>query len=269
MSAAESLDPTASLWNWLAHDLRFYRTKHKMTLEEVGRKLNRSLGWVSNVENGRRRLGFPEAEKLDKMWATGGHFVRLMLFAQKGHDPDWGRQHLEHEAAAGVLKIYELAVIPGLLQTEEYARASFTAAGSLDVEKQLATRMARQERLSKPSPPMVWALLDEGVLDHEVGGSEVMKGQLAKLLEVSQLRHISVRIVPRTVGWHHGLEGSFKIMSGNTGNVVYSEACGGGRLVSDPQEVQGYILRHDRIGEWALPVDSSRTLIGSKLEAPT
>jgi hypothetical protein len=269
MSAADHIDPNASLWDWLAHDLRRYRLKHNQTLEQIGRVINGTKGWVSNIENGRRRLGDAEAEKLDELWDTGGHFARLMMFAGKGHDPDWGRQHLAHESAASILKIYELAVVPGLLQTEEYARVSFTAAGSRDVEGQVAARMGRQEALSRPDPPMVWVLMDEGVLDHEVGDRQVMRGQLEKLLEVSQLRHISIRVVPWRVGWHFGLEGSFKIMSVGTGNVAYTEACGGGRLVWDSQEVRGYVLRHDRIGEWALPVDSSRQLIVSKLEALT
>lgn len=267
MGAADEVDPNSSLWAWLTYDLRFYRNKHDQTLAAVAGEINRSMQWLSNVENGRRRLKEEEAEILDRIWNTGGHFVRLMMFAKKGHDPNWGQQHLEHEAAARVLKIYELAIVPGLLQTEEYARASFMAARSRDMEAQLEARMSRQEALTRQDPPTVWVLLDEGVLDHQVGSPKIMAEQLSKLLDVSHLPHVSLRIVPRTVGWHFGLEGSFKVMSVTTGDVVYTEACGGGRLISDPEEVRALILRHDRIGEWALPVDSSRKLISSKMEA--
>jgi hypothetical protein len=267
MSAADLIDPNASIWDWLAYDLRVHRLRHKQTLSYVGDVLNRTKGWVSNVENGRRRLTEVEAKKLDMLWSTSGHFFRLISYAKRGHDPDWGRQHLEYESRASVLAIFELAVVPGLLQTEEYARVSFTAAGVPNVEDQVAKRMARQEALSRPDPPMLWVLLDEGVLDREVGGPQVMKAQLAKLLEMSELPHVSIRIVPRSAGWHFGLEGSFKIMTVDTGDVVYTEACGGGRLVSDPEEVRDFRLRHARIGQWALPIDSSRRLIERKLEA--
>jgi transcriptional regulator with XRE-family HTH domain len=266
MSAADLIDPNASMWDWLAYDLRLYRQRHKQTLSHVADVLNRTKGWVSNVENGRRRLTEVEAKRVDMLWTTGGHFLRLITYAKRGHDLDWGKQHLEYESRSSVLHIFELAVVPGLLQTEDYARASFTTAGSRDVEGQVAKRMARQEVLSSPNPPLLWVLLDEGVLDREVGGPQVMKAQLAKLLEMSELQHVSIRVVPRSVGWHFGLEGSFEIMTVRTSDVVYTEACGGGRLVSDPEEVRDYRLRHARIGEWALPVDSSRRLIQSKME---
>jgi transcriptional regulator with XRE-family HTH domain len=269
MSVAESIDPNSSLWSWLAYDLRFYREKHGLSLAQLGRIMGRSRGSVSNCEAGRRRITEQEARILDRHWDTGGHFLRLLTFARAGHDPDWFKQHLEHEARASVLKIYELAVVPGLLQTPEYARASFTAAGLKDteVEAELTSRMSRQEALDKPDPPTVWVLLDEGVLDHRVGSPEVMKGQLSKLLDLSTSHHVTLRVVPKTVGWHFGLEGSFKIMTTDTGDVVYTEACGGGRLITDPLEVRSFTLRHDRIGAWALPVDSSQALIASKMEA--
>ncbi|MGH3389895.1 MAG: helix-turn-helix domain-containing protein [Actinomadura sp.] len=267
MSAADLIDPTESIWDWLAYDLRVYRLKHNQTLSYVGDVLNRTKGWVSNVENGRRRLSEVEARKLDRLWNTSGHFLRLITYAKRGHDPDWGRQHLEHESKASVHMIFELALIPGLLQTDDYARVSFTAAGVKDVEGEVAKRMARQQELYRPDPPMLWVLLDEGVLDRVIGGPHVMKAQLAKLLEMSELPHVSIRVVPRSAGWHFGLEGAFEIMTGPAGDVAYTEACGGGRLVTDPDEVRDYRLRHARIGEWALPVDSSRRLIERKLEA--
>jgi transcriptional regulator with XRE-family HTH domain len=271
MSAADSIDPNSSLWAWLAHDLRFYREKHGLSLAQLGRIMGRTRGSVSNCEAGRRRITEQEARILDRHWDTGGHFLRLLTFAKAGHDPDWFKQHLEYESKATVLKIYELAVVPGLLQTPDYAHASFTAAGlkNEDLDRELTSRMSRQEALEKPNPPTVWVLLDEGVLDHEVGSADVMKGQLFRLLEVSERHHVTLRVVPRTVGWHFGFEGAFKILTVDTGDVAYTEACGGGRLVTDPVEVRAFTLRHDRIGAWALPVDSSQALIVKKMEAKT
>ena len=271
MSAAELIDPDSSLWAWLAHDLRFYREKHGLSLAQLGNIMGRTRGSVSNCEAGRRRISEQEARILDRHWDTGGHFLRLLTFARSGHDPDWFKQHLEYESKATVLKIYELAVVPGLLQTSDYARASFTAAGleTAELEEQLASRMGRQEALHKREPPTIWVLLDEGVLDHQVGSTNVIREQLAHLLNVARSHHVTLRIVPRTVGWHFGFEGAFKIMTVSTGDVAYVEACGGGRLVTDPVEARAFTLRYDRIGAWALPVDSSEALIVEKMEAMT
>jgi transcriptional regulator with XRE-family HTH domain len=266
MGAAESIDPNASLWDWLTYDLRRYRVKHGQTLEQIGRIINRSKGWVSNVENGRRRLGDVEAKMLDRLWDTGGHFLRLLTFARAGHDPDWFKQHVEYEPKAVVLKIYEALVVPGLLQTEEYAHALLREGGVDQLDVLVATRMARQKTLSRHKPPLLWVLLDEGVLDRPVGGRQIMRDQLERLLEVSELPDTRLRVVPRSAGAHDGLDGSFKIMTVDTGDVAYLEAPQGGRLVPDFSEVRSFGIRYDRIGAKALPVDSSRSLIKQTLE---
>lgn len=114
---------------------------------------------------------------------------------------------------------------------------------------------------------MLWVLLTESALDRPVGDAEMMRKQLAYLLEVSERPNIGIRVVPRSARAHFGLDGSFKIMSGDYGDIAYTESPGGGRLVPSASEVRSYVLRYDRIGQKALPEDLSRDLIKKVTEA--
>jgi transcriptional regulator with XRE-family HTH domain len=267
--AREQLDPDSSLWDWIADDLRFWRLKHGLSGSQMGQIMSCSRHTVSNLEAGRFKLTDAQAKAVDEKLDLNGHFQRLLKYAREGHDPDWFREHLEYEGKAKQLRIFELSMVPGLLQTEAYARAQFTEAGVRDIEGQVASRMARQQILSResPPPPLVWVLLDQGVLDRPQGGPKVMREQLTKLLELSELHYVSIRVVPRSVGWHYGLEGAFKVMTVGATDVAYSESAGGGRLAQGTSEVEEYAIRYDKIGVKALPEDSSRRLIKEMMEA--
>lgn len=266
-SATESLlDPNASLWNWLAHDLRFYRTKHGLSLTQLGRIIGRSRGSVSACEHGRRRISDREATILDELWETGGHFARLLRFARLGHDPDWDREHLETEASSTVVRTYETSWVPGLLQTADYARASFKAAG-LDPDPLVERRLARQELINRESSSVFWVVLDHAVLLRHVGGTPVMREQLTHLLHVAEQPNVSLRVVPLSAGAHMGQDGSFKLMKTRAGDVGYVEAPAGGRLILDSHEISSLQLRYDRIGAQALPESMSQSLIRECMEA--
>lgn len=267
MGAAEYVDPNASLWDWLTYDLRFYRTQRDQTLDQVAARINRSKGWVSNVEAGRRRITDVEAKTLDDLWGTGGHFVRLLRYARAGHDPDWFKQHVEYEARASILKVYELSVVPGLLQTEAYARALFTAARSKDVDAQVAARVARRETLYRGDAPQAWILLDETVIVRPVGGVEVMREQLSALLEAAELTHVTLRVVPFDAGAHVGLDGGFKVIRADGVDMAYSEATGGGRLVVGAEEIRSYTTRFDQIGAEALSRSATKSRLRQAMEA--
>jgi DNA-binding XRE family transcriptional regulator len=270
MTLRESLDPDSSMWHWIAYDLHFWRTEHDLSCAQLGQHLNCARQTVSNIESGRAdwKLSADQAKTLDNMWHLNGHFARLLKYARAGHDPDWFRQHLGHEAKASVLKIYELAVIPGLLQVEDYVRALFRAARHTDVEPAVESRMARQVALTRRNPPQTWILLDETVLLRRVGGAEVMRKQLARLLDVSELLHVTLRIVPLDAGAHVGLDGAFKVLTVGGSDMVYTEASGeAGRLSEDAQEIRSYSTRFDQIGAEALSREASRSRIKEVLEA--
>ncbi|KAB2350275.1 helix-turn-helix domain-containing protein [Actinomadura rudentiformis] len=267
MPGTSPVDPNSSLYAWLAHDLRFYREKHRLSQAQLGKIIGRSYSSLSNCEANRRKITQKEAKILDELWDTGGHFQRLLMFARLSHDPDWFRQHVEYEAKAIMLKIFELSFIPGLLQTPEYARANLAEGGHKDVEAAVDARMARQAILTRTDPPLLWIVMDEAVLHRMVGGAATMRGQLGRLLEVGELPNVTIRLVPWSAGAYAGQDGAFKVLSLESEDVAYVEAPGGGRLVQDGPEIRSFGVRYDRIGMKALPDDLSRGRIVDAMES--
>jgi transcriptional regulator with XRE-family HTH domain len=267
MPPVESLDPDSSIWHWIAADLRFWREREGLSLSQMGAILNCTKATVSNLEHARPgfRLNGSQVSAADQHFQLNGHFRRLLQYAKAGHDADWFREHVTYEHRATAIRHFASLVVPGLLQTEQYARG-WLALASHDVDGAVRARLERQEILRKPTAPDIWIMLDEAVLRRPMGGASTMAEQLGRLLEVSEMRTVSVRVVPFTAGGHLGLEGSFSLTTVTEGMVAYFEACGGGRLSTDRQEVAGFDVRFHRIGDLALPVDASRELIKSVRE---
>jgi hypothetical protein len=255
------------MWHLLAYYLHFLREKHDLSCAGAGRVAKAARQTVSHWEAGRLKPSEDQVAALDREFGTGDLLSLLLYHAKTGHDPDWLKTHLELEARASVLKIYELGLVPGLLQTADYARALFVSTGSKDVEGQVAQRMERQQFYDKETPPLLWVLLAEPVLEWQVGGAEVMRKQLIRLVEASELPNVMLRVVPKSVGAHVGLHGTFKIMKVAGADLVYTEAMGGGRLVQGSSEVETFGEWFDRIGAMALPIDSSQNLIAGMLES--
>ena len=267
MAPHPAIDPDSSLWAWLAHDLRFYREKYGLSQTAMGRVIGRSATNLSNCEAGRRRITSKEAKALDVRFKTGGHFQRLLRFAQRGHDPNWFKQFVDLEKQATVIKTFEALTVPGLLQIPEYAYALIEAGGAPDPTQIVERRMARQAILESSPPVLLWVLISESVLDWPIGGRTVMRKQLAHLLDVSERPNIGIRVIPKITGAYAGVDGSFTIISGETGDVAYTESPGGGRLVPSTPEVQSYGVRYDRISQVALPTEPSRIMIEEAMEA--
>ncbi|MGI5167532.1 helix-turn-helix domain-containing protein [Spirillospora sp. CA-253888] len=266
MSVRESLNPEGSLWDLIAVQVRRHREERRMSGSALGAILGIDRSSVSRIESGQVKLLEKHARVLDREWHTEGLFQVLVLFAKAGHDPEWFKTHVAMEERATELRIWELAWIPGLFQTEEYARAAGMSAGMLDIEANLPIRMKRQECLFRNPPPNLWVMLDEGVITQPVGGPQVMRGQLARLLELGALPNISIRIIPQRVGAHVGRDGAFKIMAVDGLDSVYVAASIGGRLVVDATDVRAYRSRFDRISDQALPVDATAERIRQVME---
>jgi transcriptional regulator with XRE-family HTH domain len=267
MSVRESLNPEGSLWDLIAVQLRRHREERKISGSALGTLLDLDRSSVSRLESGQIKLLEKHARKLDREWDTAGLFTILVRFAKEGHDREWFKTHTEMEARASELRIWELSWIPGLLQTQDYTRAQVEAAGFFDVDARVSIRMKRQECLSRNPPPLLWVMLDEGVLMQPIGSPAIMHGQLARLLELAAFPNVSIRIVPRRVGAHVGRDGSFKIMTVDGADAAYIEASEEGRLVVDATDVRSFRVRFDRIGDRALPVDTSIELIQQVMEA--
>ncbi|OLT31708.1 hypothetical protein BJF79_00485 [Actinomadura sp. CNU-125] len=269
MSAIERLDPDSSFKHWIASDLRFYREGLQFSLAQMGRVMGCSRHTVSNIEHARDgwNMNEDQASKLDAHLHLNGHFGRLVRYARTAHDPDWFAEYAKYEAKAVIIRTYRLSLMPGLLQTPEYARALLTSARLVDdIEAAVESRMGRQEVLARSKPPLFWVLLDENVLYRPVGGPEVMRGQLARLREAVGLSNVTIRVIPQHGGFYLGLDGSFNMLAMAAGESVFVEAPGGGRLIQGSTEVRDFAIRWDMIGASALPWDSSRDLIERAME---
>jgi transcriptional regulator with XRE-family HTH domain len=267
INVREQLDPKISLWHFLAYYLRFQREKQGLSLAQWGQIIGAARSTVSNIEAGRRKLGDDQAKVLDDKWQTGGLFELLLWYARTAHDPDWFRSYTQYEAEATVIRIYQGQVIPIPLQTEAYTRMLLKEGDTKDIDAEVEDRMARQAAiLGRADPPLVWALLDESALECQVGGFEIMREQLQRLVELSELPHVSIRLIPKNAGAHLGLDGPFRIISLESRDVAYAGAQRGGRLIEATGEVRELRVDYERIGMKALPEDASRALFERLLE---
>ncbi|MEO3822683.1 helix-turn-helix transcriptional regulator [Actinomadura sp. B10D3] len=268
MAKADRLDPDNNPWHWLATDLRIWRIERNLSQARLAEILRIDDSTVSNYESGTTRIPERTTEILDQLWGTRGHFSRIRRHAVSAHNPDWRHQNIEHEAKASVIRTYESSLVPGLVQTEGYARAGFDSAGigKTQADELWEQRLARQAVLDRPDPPQLCVLLDQAVITRRVGGPDVMREQLTRLLEVADWPHTIVRIIPWEAGAHMGQDGAFKLMTINASDVVYIEAAIEGRLIIDPTKVLDVRLRWERIGARALPEVLTRRLIADQME---
>lgn len=157
--------------------------------------------------------------------------------------------------------------MPGLLQTEAYARALLEACWSNDVEQRVAARISRQSILEHPTQPLLWAVMDESVLRRPIGGRAVMNAQLKRLAELAISRRIVLQVLPYDVGAHACTDGAMTILSFSEGpDVVYVEGPGSGQLINQPEDVEQCHLRYDLARAAALSPQASVQMIHTILE---
>jgi hypothetical protein len=151
------------------------------------------------------------------------------------------------EAAASVLRTYEVQFVPGLLQTEEYARALIrlgSAVSEDEIDRRAELRVSRQEVLGGPNPPQLWAVVDEGALRRPVGGREVARRQLQHLIRMAEHPVVTVQILPFTAGPHSAMGGPFTILrfaEPDLHDVVYIEQLTSALYLDKPSEVDSYL----------------------------
>ncbi|MFD0856841.1 DUF5753 domain-containing protein [Actinomadura adrarensis] len=264
------LDPTLSLWHFLAYQLRFLREKEDLSLAEWGRWIGVARSSVCNQEAGRQRLHESQAKIIDARFNTGRLIELLLWFARMAHNPNWFRQFTQYEQKSTSIKVHHADVIPLPLQTDEYTWAYVQAGNSKDFRAEQAARLARKCAIrDRDNPPYLWLLVGEAALAQQVGGRSVMRDQLQHLLTMSELPHVSLRVLPFTAGANPGVDGYFQVISLNDREIAYAGAQKGGRLIEDPSEVKEFSFMFDRIGAMAASENDSRALIKRWLEEST
>ncbi|GAA0323265.1 helix-turn-helix transcriptional regulator [Actinoallomurus spadix] len=220
-------------------ELRFHREQAGLTQEGLGRAIHMSPSMVAMVETGRRAPRIEFIRACDQVLGTNGSLARLWKRIIKHSYLEWFRPFVEVESEATEMLEYEPQAVPGLLQTEDYARAQLRAGRPRDtdeeIEKHVAARMSRQEILTRNDPPFLWVVLDEAVLRRPVGGAAVMRDQLTRLVHASRSPHIVLQVLPFAVGAHPGTNGMMILFTlPDESKLVYAEALGGGHITGAP-----------------------------------
>ncbi|HLN69335.1 MAG TPA: helix-turn-helix transcriptional regulator [Streptosporangiaceae bacterium] len=266
----------------LGNQLHRFREAAGISPDRAGYEIRASRSKISRMENG--RVGFKERDVADllDLYGITDEETRsgLMMLARQANAPgwwskyggdimtDWFEEYLGLEAAASVIRAFELQFVHGLFQTEAYARAvtllGNTSAPAEEIDRRVGLRLKRQDLLAGSKPPQVWVVIDEGALRRPVGGRAVMRAQLNRLIEVAGLRHVTIQVVPFSRGGHAAAGGSFTVLrfgEDDVPDVVYIEQLTSALYLDKREDVDHYLEVMNHLSTEALtPVQTAQFL---------
>jgi transcriptional regulator with XRE-family HTH domain len=252
---------TSNPVRYFGQQVRRARHAAGWTLAEFGQRIGYDPGAISRIENGKRPPTELFAQMCDRAFPDrGGWFSEFYVESRTWiATPPWFRSWVEHEQSAATLRIWQMGVLSGLLQTEDYARAIFAVNPGVpdddQVNARLAARLKRQVILTRDAPPTVWFLVDEAALRRRVGSRKVMAAQLAHLVGVARLPNVAIQVVPAIE--HAGLLGGFAV----TERAAYVETAVAGQVCEDAEIIAGLLTRFDTLRSEAFRASESLTLI--------
>ncbi len=260
--------------------LRRLRESQGITRDRAGYEIRGSHSKISRMELGRSAFKLRDVADLLALYGVeGAERSALLTLAEQAnalpwwHEyrdviPDWFEDYVGLEQDAALIRIYEVQLIPGLLQTEDYARAVIAqgheTVTSAQIEHRVAMRLHRQRILTPPSSRKIWVVLDEGALHRQVGGRVMMRAQLQHLAELACLPHVTIQVLPFTSGAHVGGVGPITILrfpQAELDDVVYLEQVNGAHDLSRRSEAQPYQRLLDRLGVHAEPPASTPAIL--------
>jgi transcriptional regulator with XRE-family HTH domain len=269
----------------LALELRRLREAAKLTCEEVADHLECSTSKISRVETGRVSVSPRDVRDMLELYGVPvAQRESLVQLARDSRQKGWWHAfsdtmqpqfatYVGLESAASEIRIYEVSLIPELLQTEDYARAvirsGMMSSPSDDIDRQVELRMARQPAITRDDPPKVWAVLDEAALRRQVGGPGLMRLQLEHLLAQASLPNVALQVIPFGGGAHPAMGRPFIILvfpERVDTDVVYLEDLTSALYVEDVAEVDRYNVFFNHLRATALSFDDSSALITSVLK---
>ena len=263
----------------LGAQLRRLREAKRLSLEEAGNVIRASHSKVSRLETG--RVGFKDRDIVDLLTFYGVTDEKwrqeLRELATRAnspgwwHDyadvlPSWFEEYVGLEEAASQIRAYEVQFVPGLLQTEDYARAVIMLGYSnpKEINRRVKLRMARQAVLTRPNPPSLSVVLDEALLRRPIGGPAAMRAQLRHLIEMSQRPNVTLQLIPFQAGGHAAAGGAFSLLrfaESDMSDVVFLEQLNSAQYLDKPDVVDGYLAVMEQLCSGAMtPAATVKTL---------
>lgn len=265
----QELDPTAGPLALFGSELRRFRTDRGLTIEQLAERVSFSASLLGSVERAARRPSRDFAERCERELGLSGELLKLWPLIMKEINPQWFRPWTKVEQEARTLRTWEPLLIPGLLQTANYARAVLSGEPGVNeaqVNEALEARLQRQALFKRPTPPIFAALIDEGVLHRPIGGPHVMREQLQHLLTMMANPRITVQVIPLDVGATTGLLGAFMIAQvPGASDTAYIETTTHGQVTDRSDDIEAISLRYDTIRAWAHPLHVSEHVIREKM----
>jgi transcriptional regulator with XRE-family HTH domain len=251
-------------------ELRHHRTQAGLSQADLASKVYASHDVISKIETGERPPAEGLVSRLDAVPELGTRGALTRLWGQLRKSlryrayPGWF-DWPDKEAAAKALRWYELVTVPGLLQTEGYARAVLRTrvmTGDDEIEEMVAARIERQAVLARDDPPMLWVILDEGVLRRPVGGPAVMGEQVRHLMEAAQRPNIVLQVIPLDVGAHEGFRGPFIVAEfEDAPPVAYQDTAVRGQTIESTDDIGSLMVMWDTLKSEASSRSASLELI--------
>ena len=265
----------------LMTELRRLRDEAGLTQDDVANRLDWHPTKVMRIETGRTS---PHPNDVRVMLGLYGvtspeQVTALVKLAQDARQRGWWYSYRDVllnryefliglEAEASSIRNFELAMVPGLLQTEDYARALIGGGpmelDATEVERRVEVRMTRQQALDREERPQLWVIVDEAAIRRTVGGPAVMRGQLEALVKTADQARTTIQVVPYSAGAHPGQLGPFVILGfpePSEPEVVTMETVGGNLYVDKPEEVRLYTTAFDHLRAVALSPGDTRAML--------
>ncbi|MEU1617973.1 helix-turn-helix transcriptional regulator [Streptomyces sp. NPDC005722] len=259
-------------WRYCGNQVKLWREQAGVTREQLAREAAYGYETVKSMEQGRRRPTTRLLQVADQLCGAHGKLTAAQEFLKPERFPERTREFMQAESEAIALYGYEPLLVPGLLQTEAYARALMgNSCPPLDdetIEERVAARLERQEKLRRKPAALFGFVLYEAALRTSVGGPEVMKRQLQGLLTAGSLRNVSIQVLPADRVAYPALSGSLVLLETEEHeHLAYVEAQETSALYTDPTKVSRLSQRHGIIRMQALGVEESARFIGELAEA--
>ena len=270
----------------LGSQLRKLREAKGISRDDAGYRIRASGSKISRLELG--RVSFKERDVADLLDLYGVHGAAeresLMSLAREANSPawwqkysdvvpDWFQIYVGLEEAAELIRVYEVQFVPGLLQTEEYARAVVTqgqpGASAGEVERRVALRMRRQQLLARPDPPRLWAVVDEAALRRPMGGQAVMRAQIERLMAVAKEPNITLQVLPFGFGGHAAEGGAFTLMrfpEPDMADIVYIEQLTGALYLDKREDVERYSEVMERLSVKGTSPERTQEVLAAMVE---